>query len=306
MDRLRALEVFVAVNEAGSLAAAAARLRMSPPAVTRVVAALEERLGTRLLNRTTRRLSLTEAGTRYLDGARRLLAEFEATERAAMGETAMPIGHLTIAASVTFGRMHVAPLLSEFLRAEPKITASLLMADRVVNLVEEGIDVAVRIGVLPDSSLVARRIGETRRILVGSPEYLARRGSPMRPEDLRLHDVIALTGLMPAREWRYLGKDGRPTSIALSPRLELNDAAAVLAAVERGEGIALVLCYMAAPLLAKGRLSIVLESFTPPPVPIQLVYPQARLLAPKIRAFLDFAAPRLTKRLGTTRSRSRD
>ncbi len=297
MDRLRAMEVFVAVNEAGSFAAAAARLRMSPPAVTRAVSALEERLGVRLLHRTTRSLGLTEAGARYLEGARRLLAEFEAAEREAVGETAMPTGHLTVAASVTFGRMHVAPVLAAFLRAEPRVTASLLMADRVVNLVEEGIDVAVRIGALPDSSLVARRVGGTRRLLVASPDYLARRGAPARPEDLRLHDVIAFTGLMPTREWRHVREDGRAEAVALLPRLELNDAAAALAAAERGEGITLALCYMAAPLLAQGRLSVVLESFTLPAAPIQLVYPQSRLLAPKIRAFLDFTAPRLKERL---------
>lgn len=298
MDRLRLMEVFVAVNEAGSLAAAAARLRMSPPAVTRAVSTLEERLGARLLNRTTRSLGLTEAGARYLESARRLLAEFEAAERMAVGEAAMPTGHLTVAASVSFGRMHVAPVLAEFLRVEPRVTASLLVADRMVNLVEEGIDVAVRIAALPDSSLVARRVGETRRILVASPAYLARRGEPQRPEDLRRHDIIAFTGLMPGREWRHLGEDGRADTATLAPRLEVNDAAAALEAAERGEGITLALCYMAAPRLAEGRLCLVLERFTPPAVPIQLVYPQARLLAAKIRAFIDFATPRLKQRLG--------
>jgi DNA-binding transcriptional LysR family regulator len=300
MDRLRLIEVFIAVNEAGSFAAAAARLRISPPAVTRAVSALEDRLGVRLLNRTTRSLSLTEAGSRYLESARRLVTEFETAERAAGGEAATPTGHLTVAASVTFGRMHVAPVLAEFLRAEPRVTASLLMADRVVNLVEEGIDVAVRIAALPESSLVARRIGETRRLLVASPGYIARRGAPARPEALRLHDIIAFTGLMPAREWRHLGEDGRADTVALAPRLEMNDAAAALAAAERGDGITVALCYMAAPLLADGRLVVVLEGFTPPAVPIQLVYPQARLLASKIRAFIDFAAPRLKARLGAT------
>lgn len=298
MDRLRLMEVFIAVNEAGSFAAAAVRLRMSPPAVTRAVSALEERLGARLLNRTTRRLSLTETGARYLESARRLLAEFEAAERAAVGEAAMPSGQLAVAASVTFGRMHVAPVLAEFLRAEPRVSASLLVADRLVNLVEEGIDVAVRIGALPNSSLVARRVGETRQLLVASPSYLARRGEPARPEDLRLHDIIAFTGLMPGREWRHVREDGRADSIALAPRLAVNDAAAALAAAERGEGITLALCYMAAPLLHAGRLAKLLERFTLPAVPIQLVYPQARLLAPKIRAFIDFAAPRLKERLG--------
>jgi DNA-binding transcriptional LysR family regulator len=298
MDRLRLMEVFIAVSDAGSLAAAAARLRMSPPAVTRAVAALEDRLGARLLNRTTRHLSLTEAGARYLEGARRLLAEFEAAERIAMGAAATPSGHLTVAASVTFGRMHVAPVLAAFLRAEPRVTASLLMADRMVNLVEEGIDVAVRIGVLPDSALVARHLGQTRRILVASPAYLARQGTPEWPADLRRHEVIAFSGLMPGREWRHVGEDGRAATIALTSRLEVNDAAVALAAAERGEGITPAFCYMAAAMVADGRLVIVLDRFTPPPTPIQLVYPQARLLAPKIRAFIDFATPRVKQRLG--------
>jgi DNA-binding transcriptional LysR family regulator len=297
LDRLRAMEVFVAVAEAGGLAAAGAGLRMSPPAVSRALAALEDRLGTRLLNRTTRRVSLTEAGTRYLESARRLLGEIEAAERAAAGETAVPTGHLTITSPVTFGRMHAVALVAAFLRAEPRVTASVLMVDRVVNLVDEGIDLALRIGALPDSSLVAHRVGETRRLLVASPDYLARRGVPMRPEDLKAHDVIAFSGLMPGREWRHAAEDGRPAAVALSPRLTVNDAAAALEAARRGEGIAVALSYMVAPLLAEGRLCPVLERFAPAPVPVQIVYPHARLLAPKIRAFVAFAVPWLRRHL---------
>jgi DNA-binding transcriptional LysR family regulator len=291
------MEAFVAVVDAGGFAAAGARLRMSPPAVTRAVAALEDRLGTRLLNRTTRRVGLTEDGARYLESARRLLGEVEVAERAAGGEAAAPTGHLTITASVTFGRMHLVALVAAFLRVEPRVTASVLMVDRVVDLVDEGVDLAVRIGGLPDSSLVAHRVGETRRLLVASPEYLARRGAPARPEDLKAHDVIAFTGLMPGREWRHAGEGGRTAAVALSPRLTVNDAAAALAAAERGEGIAVALSYMVAPQLAEGRLSPVLERFAAAPVPVQIVYPQARLLAPKIRAFVDFAAPRLRRSL---------
>jgi DNA-binding transcriptional LysR family regulator len=297
VDRLRAMEVFVAVAEAGGLAAAGARLRMSPPAVTRAVAALEDRIGTRLLNRTTRRMSLTEAGARYLESARRLLGEIAAAEREAAGETAAPAGHITVTCPVPFGRMHFLPLVTEFLRAEPRVTASVLMLNRVVNLVEEGIDLALRIGALPDSSLVARRVGETRRILVASPGYLAQRGTPVRPEDLRAHDVIAHTILTPGREWRYVAEDGRPAAVALAPRLTVNDVTAALAAAERGEGIAIALSYMVAPALAEGRLVPVMERFAPAPVPVQIVHPHARLLAPKIRAFVDFATPWLRRRL---------
>jgi DNA-binding transcriptional LysR family regulator len=291
------MEVFVAVAEAGGFAAAGARLRTPAPTVTRIVAALEDHLGTRLLNRTTRRMSLTEAGARYLERARRLLAEIADAEREVAGEAAAPAGHVTVTCPVPFGRMHVLPLVAEFLRAEPRVTASVLMINRVVNLVEEGIDCALRIGALPDSSLVARRVGETRRILVASPGYLARRGTPMRPEDLKAHDVIVHTHLMPDREWRHAADDGRPAAVALAPRLTVNDATAALAAAERDEGIAIALSYMVAPALAEGRLVPVLERFAPAPVPVQIVYPHARLLAPKIRAFVDFAAPWLRRRL---------
>jgi DNA-binding transcriptional LysR family regulator len=291
------MEVFVAVAEANGFAQAGTRLRMSPPAVTRTVAALEDRLGTRLLNRTTRRVGLTEAGARYLESARRLLGEIEAAERDAAGEAAAPTGHLTVTSSATFGRMHVVPIVAAFLEAEPRVTVSVLMIERLVNLVEEGIDLAVRIAALPDSSLVAHRVGETRRILVASPDYLARRGTPGCPDELKAHDVVAFNNLLPRNEWRHIAGDGRPASVTLSPRLTVNDAAAALAAAERGEGIAIALSYMVAQPLAEGRLRPVLERYAPPSLPVQIVYPQARLLAPKIRAFVDFAAPRLRRRL---------
>jgi len=297
MDRLRAMEVFAAVAEAGSLAGAAARLRLSPPAVTRAVAALEDRLGVRLIQRTTRRLRLTEAGSRFLEGAKRLLAELEEAERAAAGETAAtPSGHLRLTASLTFGRLHLAPVVAEFLRAQPRVSASLVLLDRVANLVEEGFDAAVRIAHLPDSTLIARRLGEVRRLLVASPAYLAARGAPERPEELKRHELIAFTGLSPAREWRFV-EAGRPLAVPLAPRFEVNDTLAALMAAERGEGITVALSYVAGPLLADGRLVPVLAPFQPPPVPVQLVYPQARLVAAKLRAFVDHAVPRLKERL---------
>ncbi|HYN38658.1 MAG TPA: LysR substrate-binding domain-containing protein, partial [Rhodospirillales bacterium] len=294
LDRLQTLEVFAAVADAGSLAAAARRLRLSPPAVTRAIAALESRLGARRFNRTTRSLSLTEAGVRFLADARRLLADLEEAERSAAGEAATPSGHLTLTASVTFGRTHVAAVLLDFLRAEPRVTASLLLLDRVASLVEEGIDVAVRIGNLPDSTLVARRVGEVRRVLVASPAYLAERGVPQAPADLRRHQIIAFTGLLPGREWRF-EDDGRRAAIALSPRLELNDATAAIAGAEQGFGITVALSYMVARSIAEGRLTPVLDRFTPPAVPVQLVYPHGRSLAAKVRAFVDFATPALQR-----------
>jgi DNA-binding transcriptional LysR family regulator len=292
VDRLHQMEVFVAVVEAGSFAKAGTRLRVSPPAVTRAVSSLEERLGVRLLNRTTRSLSLTEAGLRFLESAKRLLAEIDAAERGAAGESATPAGHLTVTASVTFGRSAMAPVMSEFLRHHPRVTASLVLVDRVVNLVEEGIDVAVRIGQLPDSSLVVRRVGEVQRILVASPDYVAKHGEPGSPAELKRHSIIALSGLMPNREWRFV--DGTISGhVALQPRFEINDAAAAIDAAEGGDGITVALSYMVAQKIADGRLTTVLLRYAPPPVPVQLVYPESRLLAPKLRAFVDFAGPRL-------------
>jgi DNA-binding transcriptional LysR family regulator len=303
MDRLHAMEVFAAVAEAGSFAGAAKRLRLSPPAVTRAVAALEERLGVRLFNRTTRSLNPTEAGLRFLTSTQRLLAELDEAERSAAGTTAVPSGHLVVTAPVTFGRAHVAPVLAAFLQAQPKVTAALLLLDRVTSLVEEGIDVAVRIGQLPDSTLVARRVGEVRRLLVASPAYLAAHGVPERPEALKEHAVIAFSGLLPGRDWRFV-ENGRATTVTLAPRLEINDALAALEVAERGHGITLALSYMVGPLLAAGRLVPVLEAFAPPPAPVQIVHPQSRLVAAKVRAFLDFATPRLKERLAAPLSAS--
>lgn len=296
MDRLQEMEVFLAVADAGSFAGAAARMRISPPAVTRAVASLEERLGARLFNRTTRSLSLTEVGARFLDSARRLLTEVEAAEKDAVGETAVPHGHLAITASVTFGRSALAPVVSAFLDAHPRVTASVVLLDRVVNVVEEGFDVAVRIAALPDSSLMARRVGEIRRVLVASPDYLARRGVPQSPADLKLHAIIAFAALMPNREWRYADAKGA-NSVALAPRLEINDAVAAITACEAGEGITMALSYMVAEQVRSGSLVTLLDAYTPPPVPVHLVHAHSRLIAPKIRAFVDFAAPLLRETL---------
>ena len=296
--------MFVAVADAGGLARAGVRLRISPPAVTRAVAALEARLGVRLFNRTTRSLRLTEAGGRFLVSTRRLLAELGAAEREAIGEDAEPAGRLTVTASATFGRTTLAPIVRAFLKEQPRVTASLLLLDRVVDLVEEGVDVAVRIGRLPDSSLVARRVGEVRRVLVASPRYLAKHGRPTQPAQLKRHELIGFTGLMPTREWRF-GEGRAALHVVVSPRLELNDASAAIAAAEAGEGITVAYSYMVARALGPGRLVTLLDDFMPPPVPVQLVYPPARLVAPKLRAFLDFAAPRLAAGLAEAPSRRR-
>ncbi len=297
MDRFHELEVFIAVAEAGSFAKAGARLRLSPPAVTRAVAALENRLGARVFNRTTRSLAITEVGQRFLDSARRVLVDLDVAETEAVGAAAMPQGHLSLTASVTFGRSAVAPVVGSFLKQHPRVSASVLLLDRVVNFVEEGIDIAVRIGRLPDSSLVARRIGTVRRVMVASPEYLARQEAPASPVDLRLHSVIAFTGLVPNREWRFLDRQ-KYGSVSLQPAFEINDAAAAIEAAEMGYGITAALSYMVSQRIRDGKLVPVLETFALPPQPVHLVYPHSRLVAPKIRAFVDFAAPRLKTVLG--------
>ncbi|PKQ04110.1 MAG: LysR family transcriptional regulator [Alphaproteobacteria bacterium HGW-Alphaproteobacteria-11] len=292
MDRLHEIEVFVAVADAGSFTKAGTRLRLSPPAVTRAISALEDRLCARVFNRTTRSLTITEVGQRFLENARRILTDLDTAEKEAVGETAMPHGHLAITASVTFGRAALAPVVCSFLGQHPRVSASVLLLDRVVNLVEEGIDIAIRIGHLPDSNLIAKRIGEVRQILVASPNYLARRGTPVSPSDLRLHSVIAFTGLMPNREWHFLNGQ-KPGSVTLRPALEVNDALASIQAAEMGHGITTTLSYMVSDRIRGGKLTTVLDTFTLPPQPVHLVYPHARLVAPKIRAFIDFAAPRL-------------
>ncbi len=296
MDRLRELEVFVAVADAAGFAAAGRVLGLSAPSVTRVISGLEERLGTRLFTRTTRSLALTESGIGLLDGAKRLISDADALEQAAMGSLVRPRGHLTVSASVTFGRSVLAPVLRDFLDEHAEVTVHAVLLDRLVNLVEEGIDVAVRIGELPDSTLVARRVGSVRRLLVASPDYLARRGAPAHPTDLAGHDIVAFTGLMPHREWRYI-EDGRTRKVALSPRLEINDAVAAIDGARQAQGITIALSYMIAEALADGSLVPVLDGFTPPPVPVHLVHAHGRLVAPKVRAFLDFAAPRLQEAL---------
>ena len=296
MDRQHALEIFVAVADTGSFAAAARQLRISPPAVTRAVAFLEDRIGVSLFNRTTRTVTITEPGRIYLQTVRRTLQDLEEAGKAAAGETAVARGHLTITAPVTFGRLHLAPLLAAFMREHRQVTATLLLLDRVTHLVEEGIDIAARIASLPDSATIVRRVGEVRRVLVASPDYLARVGAPTHPDDLKRHDMVSFTGLLPNREWRF-ASEGRSLSVAIEPRLTINDAVSAIDLAEQGGGITLALSYMVAARLRQGTLRRVLEPFEPPPVPVQLCYPDTRIVPTRLRAFIDYAAPRLQQRL---------
>ncbi|MFO0745953.1 MAG: LysR family transcriptional regulator [Myxococcota bacterium] len=289
MDRLDAMTAFVAVAELEGFAPAARRLRLSPSAVTRLVAGLEEHLALRLLQRTTRSVSLTDAGRRYLERARRALAAVGEAEDAARAERSQPAGRFVVAAPNVFGRLHVAPALSAFLARHPAVSGELTLADRMVSLVEEGVDVAVRIGELDDSSLVVRKVGATRRVLVASPRYLA--GAPRLRGlgDLARHRSIHFSGVAATPEWRFVRR-GQEVRVALAPSFVTNSADVAIAHAERGGGLAMVLAYQAVAALRAGRLVVVLPRSEPPPLPIQLAYPSARFLSVTVRAFVDAIA----------------
>ena len=289
MDRFAAMKAFVTVAELQGVAAAARQLRISPPVVTRLVAALEAELAIRLLQRTTRAVALTDAGTRYLERARRILADLDDAERTARAERTAPGGRLVVTAPEVFGRREVAPLVSDFLGRYPAMTCELQLADRVVSLVEEGVDVAVRIGVLRDSSLRARAVGATRRVVVGSPAYLAAHRRPRSPADLGRHALVHFSARAAPPEWRF-HRRGREVRVPIAPRLLTNSAEAAIVHAERGGGLAMVLAYQVRELVRAGRLEVVLARHEPPPLPIQLVYPGARLPAATLRAFIELAA----------------
>lgn len=303
MARFHELRAFIAVAETGGFAKAAASLNSSPPAVTRAVAGLEDRLGVRLFNRTTRTVHLTEPGVRFLEDARRVLSDLDTAEQDVKGEARLATGQLSITASLAFGRSVLQPIIADFTDAHPLVSVSMLLFDRVVDLVDEGFDLAVRIAHLPDSSLVSSHVGDVRRILVASPDYLSKRGTPKRPADLKPRAIIAHTALMPNREWRFVDA-GKPARMMLVPRIEINDAHAGIQLAGQGKGITIVLSYMVAEALRTGRLMPVLGDYAPPPVPVHLIYAQRRIIAPKVRVFLDFAAPKLRAALADLGSRS--
>jgi DNA-binding transcriptional LysR family regulator len=283
MDRIDAMQAFVAVADNRGFAPAARKLGLSPSAVTRLIAALEERLGARLLQRTTRQVALTDVGTNYLERARRILADVEEAEGAAEGERTRPSGQLVVSAPVGFGRRHVSPIMSAYLKRYPQVSAELRLSDRMINLVEDGVDLAVRIGHLPDSSLVARHVGEMPRIVVASPGYLEARGEPKTPEAIASHDTI-LFGSTP--EWRF-SRDGRELRVTCTPRFITNIADAAIQYAEQDGGLTDVMAYQAADAIKGGRLKIVLAKFQRPALPIHIVYPTSRLLSAKVRTFID-------------------
>jgi DNA-binding transcriptional LysR family regulator len=292
MDKLKAIQTFIAIAEHGSLTAASLRLDVSLPTVVRTLAELERHLGVTLFTRTTRRINLTQEGRRYLETCRLALTQLNEAEQALSATRSKPSGKLTVTSSVLFGRMHVAPLVLAFLKRWPDVSAELVLLDRVVDLVEEGVDVGVRIGPLPDSSLHGVNVGNVRRVLCASPAYIKRHASINHPDDLAGHTIIHFNGLGSAKEMQFVDATGSHR-ITIEPRWVSNSVDAALDAVASGLGAGQFLSYMVEPLLRDGRLQLLLEAYAPPAVPVTVVYPHSRLLSTKVRLFVDLAASQL-------------
>ena len=292
MDRFHLMSVFVAVAEAEGFAAGARRLGLSPPAVTRAVAELETRLGVKLLHRTTRYVRTTDAGQRYLDDARRILAEADAADEAAAGINAAPRGHLAVTAPALFGRMFVIPGIVEYLQRYPDTEISALFLDRIVNLLEEGLDVGIRIGELPDSSMRAIPVGSVRLVLCAAPTYLQQYGRPQQPQDLLEHSMIASSAGSNIFNWRF-DNNGSNRPLRIQPRLTVTTNDAALEAAQQGFGITRLLSYQVAPQLASGELQTLLEDYEPPPRPIHIMHREGRYASAKVRTFVDLMVARL-------------
>ena len=295
MNQFESMSLLVAVVDAGSFSSAARKLGVPLPTVSRKVADLEAYLKTRLLHRTTRKLSLTEAGIAYVDACRRILEQVGEAERAAAGEHASPRGELVITAPVNFGRLHVVPVVAEFLAEYPEININLVLTDRVVHLMEEHADVAVRIGELPDSTLIATRVGSVRRVVCGSPAYLKAHGAPAAPRDLADHQCVTFEVMASMRAWVF-GTGRREIAVPVQSRLTVNTAEAAIAAATLGVGLIRVLSYQVNDAVRSGSLAVVLEAFESAPLPVSLVHKGKGPLPLKLRAFLDFVTPRLRSR----------
>jgi DNA-binding transcriptional LysR family regulator len=296
MDRFAALEAFVRVAEAHSFSEAARRLRVAKSVVSRQVSALEAELGARLLHRTTRSLNLTEAGRAYYERASRILDDLADADRAVTQLQASPRGRLRISAPMSFGLLHLAPALADFLLRYPEVEVDMAMNDRVVDLVNEGFDVAVRVGVMTDSSLIARRIAPARRVICASPGYLGVRGEPRTPDDLKGHECLFYSNLPAAREWRFTGPEGAAWPVAVNGRFSANNGDAMRAAALRGLGLANLPTFIVGADLQAGALITVLGAFITQDLTINAVYPHARHLSPTVRAFVDFLADRFGPR----------
>lgn len=296
MDRFEAMSVLLAVVEAGSLSAGARQLRAPLATVSRKVTDLEQHLGTRLLVRGRRGLALTDAGRAFVAASRRILGQLEEAEREAAGEFRAPRGALHVTAPIAFGERHLMPIALGFLAEQPEISLRLMLADRQISLTDEHVDVALRIGHLADSTLIATRVGSVRRVICASPAYLARNGEPRRPQDLAQHDGISFQGFAVAPEWRYR-RDSAAFTVEPRPKLAVNTTAAAIQAALAGFGIIRVLSYQVEDELRSGQLQLLLPDFAPEPLPVSLVYPEADMLPQKVRCFLDWSVPRLRTRL---------
>lgn len=291
MDRWQAMKVFVKVAETGSFADAARQLNMSPPAVTRAVASLEEAIGARLFLRTTRSVKLTQSGAPYFEDCRRILADIAEAEAAAAGAHASPKGTLTVTSPVLFGQMYVMPILTAFLDAHPAVTGRALFLDRMVNLIDEGVDVAIRIGHLTDSDFRAVRVGSVRRVVCASPSYLEKHGAPAQPSDLTRHTIIAPTGAWSSLDWSF-GPDQKSV-VTVSPRLFCNTNEAAMSAAVKGWGLTRLLSYQIGPAVQDGRLRTVLSAYEEPSLPIHIVHGEGSHVSAKVRAFVDAATASL-------------
>lgn len=287
MDKFQSMNVFVQIAEHGSLTAAADAIGKSLPSVVRILAGLEESLQTRLFNRTTRRIALTEEGRLYLEQCRKILADVREAERALGRQQTEPSGLITVTAPARFGEMHVAPAVAGFLERYPKTQVNLLLLDRVVDLLEEGVDIAVRISHLADSSLIARTIGSVRQVVCAAPSLLEQVGEPEHPQIISECPCVRFTGISPGSEWEFIDNDVR-LDVPVNSVLTCNSVTATVNACASGVGFGRFFCYQVMPLVHDRRLSIVLSGFEPPPIPLSLVYPHTRLLSSRVRAMVDW------------------
>jgi DNA-binding transcriptional LysR family regulator len=304
MDRLEAMSTFLAVVEAGSLSAAARQMKTPLTTVSRKVSELESHLRIKLINRSSRQIVLTDAGSSYLAACKRILADVTEAERAASGEYASPTGQLTVTAPISLGRTHLIPILSDFLKTYPDIKANLILTDAVLSLLQEQVDVGLRIGTLPDSSLIAVRVGTTRQVICASPTYLAARGTPHTPDDLIGHDCISYPAMTSPDVWTFaMGRTS--VAVPMHPRLIVSNAEAACDAACAGIGITIAFAHHFHAELKCGSLISLLDEFQPLTLPVNLVYTADRFLPVKVRAFLDFAAPRLKRVLAELKTRDR-
>jgi DNA-binding transcriptional LysR family regulator len=296
MHRLESMTVLLAVVDAGSLSAAGRKLGMPLATVSRKVSDLEAALKSRLLIRSTRQLTLTEAGRGYVAACRRILEDVNEAERAAAGEYSAPRGELIVTAPVVFGRLHVLPVLAQFLQEYPEVNVRLALGDRIVNILEDPVDLALRIGALPDSGLIATTLGSLRRVVCASPAYLAKKGMPKRVQDLAAHDCVSFDLFAAGDTWHFQ-VDGADTAVRIRPRLTVSTAEAAIDAAIYGLGVTCVLSYQVESALRAAGLRLILESFEPAPLPVSFLYASQGRLPLKLRALLDFATPRLRARL---------